>query len=347
MDYLTRLDKLYKEVTIPVIDVNDDNKLDMSDITKTYDIMYEYLEDSILRAFEGVKVKSTEAIKRDVLVRLDKMKKGAQKITIAKSISKLNNEKDIENFIKNSREFTKEEKKALIDGDIRFKASKDTKGLNSTNGVYTPKRKALHNKIANSFLMGKIKQKQPKVIFLAGVGGSGKSTALKAMGLNKKDYVIVDADAIKAKLPEFSKEPSMSRALLTHQESSDIVTKIIDEAIKQKLHLIVDGTMKNESKTKRIINSAKQHGYSTSMVATQLPTHKAMDRNIKRYEEDEVNPKELARFVPLPVIKKMGKEVNNSIHKMKKEFDNYAIYDTDVKKGENPILLEKGQRKRK
>ena len=74
------------------------------------------------------------------------------------------------------------------------------------------------------------------------------------------------------------------------------------------------------------------------MRATQLSTHKAMARSVNRFKTEK------ERHVPLAVINDMGIKVNKSIHKLKHEFDDYRVYDTDVPKGSKPILLEKGKK---
>jgi hypothetical protein len=58
----------------------------------------------------------------------------------------------------------------------------------------------------------------------------------------------VDSDAIKTKLPEhraFIEQDANSAANRLHEESSDVVVKLYERCLEQKVNIIVDGTMKD------------------------------------------------------------------------------------------------------
>ena len=302
-----------------------------SDIFRMYQEMSDYYQTCISNGFEQDRLVERAALKKSTLKVLD-------------VIENLHRESDIQKVIEaNKNILTEEEYRILKDANKRRKLGDDTKGANQKGGFYSKSRLSLHKKIISEFLAGVPSQRNPTVLFLAGVGGSGKSTTLKAMGINKHKYVIIDADKIKEKLPEFTKESSLQRAAVTHDESSDIAQKLTEAAVNKKVNLIIDGTMKNIQKAKIMLNKAKRKGYTTEMIGTQLPTHKAMERNIKRYIDEKDDMKK--RFVPLEVIKTMGKDVNKAILTLKPEFDKYTLYNTDVPEGEKPKVIEKSRKR--
>jgi predicted ABC-type ATPase len=326
---------------LPVFDMDNDGDIDFEDVVIAFKNMQDTWENNVYLGIKGNKEKEYFETFEAYLERTQLNKGELDYVQVNKDLH--NNMKIAEIDKKYKNLLTKDELKALKTYSIQYKKHKDSKGtFTNKKGIYTSERKKLHKKIVDKFLSLKTASKNPKVIFLAGVGGSGKSTLLKAKGYSKKDYVIVDADNIKTKLPEFNKYPSHSRAMMVHEESGDVAQEVLKYAILKKINLIVDGTMKNTATAKKTIRMAKKRGYTTELLATQLPTHKALERNNLRYLRGNEKDK---RLVPPAIVKSMGTAVNKSIHTLKKDFDKYEIYNTDVKIGDDPILIERSEKK--
>jgi len=196
------------------------------------------------------------------------------------------------------------------------------------NGEYTPERKKLHDEIIANFLQGVPSTKKPKAILVAGVPGSGKTSTLKELyNLNK--YAYINADDIKELIPEYKGY----NAPLIHHESTDIEKRLIKKAIKQNKSIMIDKTFKNMSKAKRILSSLKRKGYNIQMIATQLPTHKSIERAHSRFMKT-------GRYVPYEMIGEYAPQVNENIIKLKKVIPT-KIYNTDIPMGQRPIRIEK------
>ncbi|MBC1794987.1 zeta toxin family protein [Listeria booriae] len=135
----------------------------------------------------------------------------------------------------------------------------DTKSRFSSNGVYTTTRRQLHEDIARHFLSGAQSQGMIAII-LGGGSGAGKTSVITDI-IGTKGFVVVDSDAIKEHIPEYSKfmQQHISTASdLVHEESTDIAKNLLHTAIQSRLSLIYDGTFANHNKYKRLISQLQQ-----------------------------------------------------------------------------------------
>ena len=254
-------------------------------------------------------------------------------------------------------------------GTLQHYSQPDPK--NPKKVIFTPERKAIHDKISKivfafspkqidkfrnewkesgspglvvDYLMGKIptdsrkihQSKNPEVITLGGSPGSGKTTVIQNVipGIDDR-YVTINNDDIKTLLPEYD-EWGVAGPAVTHEEAGRLVNRLIKKAKQQRVNFIIDTTLGNKDKYSRILERAKGSGYRTRLLATQLPIDKAIDRATQRY----LHPRD-GRFVNPEVISKKGSESINSIHQLKSEFDDYMIFDTDVPLGNLPVRMER------
>ena len=323
--------------------MNNIYKMAHTNCIKKFEENDDYFYQKVLEGFGG-ETDDNNLVVKEYMEFLERKTNNKKHTDLDKILKKLHNPKEIEKFIKKNEKILSDEDEAYLRAE-ELKSSKTTKEMHSKNGKYSSARRTVHNMIIKRLLNKGAKEKEPVVIFMAGLGGSGKGSIkgpiLKGMGLSNK-IINVDPDEIKYMLPDYKKIKGVLRAAKTHEESSDIAKKVVTMAVNQKYNLIIDGTMKNMSRTKKILMEAKKKGYRTIMRATQLPTHKAMERNVARYKG--AKNKDDARLVPLEIIEKMGKDVNKSIHALKHTFDDYRVYDTDVPMGDKPILIEKGKK---
>jgi predicted ABC-type ATPase len=205
-------------------------------------------------------------------------------------------------------------------------------------GHYNKERAKLHKKILNEIFINE-KQAKPKnggkptFMVLGGRGGSGKSK-FNGMVYDPKKYIVLDADAIKERLPEYKGY----NAFEVHEESSDIMKKALKIAQKRGLNVVLDGTMKSFKSTQKKLQQFKEADYNIEMYYMHLPREKAAERAIGRFAGREKDFS--GRFVPLNVLLDM-KENEANFDRLKKYASKWAFYNNDVPEGAPPDLVDK------
>ncbi len=170
---------------------------------------------------------------------------------------------------------------------------------------FSPERRELHEKIIHEFL-GDLNEKKPtpgtrpKLVLTAGSPGAGKSTVLTALNkykiLDSNDYVYIDIDEIRAKLPEYSKwindlgkgansEVLEKASQLTQAEASYLCEEIHSRAIKMRKNIIRDGTLRNTLFFSNLISNANLEGYGTGIVHIRVSRETANARVEARANE--------------------------------------------------------------
>jgi predicted kinase len=220
---------------------------------------------------------------------------------------------------------------------------------------YTDEREKLHGRIMQEMLhpdklraamppMGE----KPTFMILGGRGGSGKSW-FKNNVYDPSKFVILDADEIKAKLPEFDGW----NAAEVHEESSDILEQMLTTCIKNGLNVVLDGTMKTAASALAKVFRMKSAGYRTEAHYMHLPKQEAAKRAIGRFknggqEGPNGEPPEpfTGRYVPVDVILKNTTN-EDSFDQVKGLVDKWSFRDSnDIKRGEPPIIISEGENKK-
>ena len=241
--------------------------------------------------------------------------------------------KEIAKEKKDYARIKKEHKKTKVIGDSQTKFTK--------NGKYTSKRIEIHNrlieKINNQNALPN-KGEKPKVIFIGGLSASGKSTAVAKL-IDRKEgvedhkayhkFVYINSDNFKTWLPEYNGY----NAGFLHEESSDIFEKAIKKYRKEGKQVIIDATLKNTKNANKKIKAFDKAGYETILYGTNIPGEKSIERATARFKRSK-------RYVPLKIIKKNAEPTSKSVLKLRHKTDKYAVFDTDVKKGEPVKLIE-------
>ena len=199
-----------------------------------------------------------------------------------------------------------------------------TKDLNSKNGEYTKERKELHKKIMNEFKKDLIciDNDNPIAILMGGSPASGKSTFLKkyAPYLLKEEILRVDADEVRAKLPEYKGY----NASQTHLETKDIVNTLLSDktiGIPCKYDVIYDGTMNSTKSYLPLIALLKKLGYKIFIVyIDKVPEEVIRKRALERYQKS-------GRFVPMEVIDDFFNKGKSALNELKEKSDGYMIVD--------------------
>ncbi len=207
------------------------------------------------------------------------------------------------------------------------------------NGDYTASRKKLHQRIINSFKdeLVCIQKKEPIAILMGGSPASGKSTFLRkyAPYLLKEEILKVDADEIRAMLPEYKGWNATS----THMETKDIVATLLSDrtiGIPCKYDIIYDGTMNNTKSYIPLMKLLKELGYKVFIVyMDKVPEEVVKKRALERYKKS-------GRFVPEAVIDDFFSRGKSALNELKSKADGYMIIDGSD--GNYNVLEQEGMR---
>jgi hypothetical protein len=146
-----------------------------------------------------------------------------------------------------------------------------------------------------------------RALYLAGGNASGKSTALYSKdnaGLLRPDStnVEINFDLIKERMPEFralAQAHDIYGTDATHFESADIANRLMDEATKRGLNIIVDASGNSSNNTfKNVIKRHHDMGYRTDVLMVDAPIDVAMRDNIGRAMKT-------GRYVPAPILRRV------------------------------------------
>ena len=201
-----------------------------------------------------------------------------------------------------------------------------TKSLyfNEVTGEYVPSRKKLHAEIINTFKKDVvcITEDQPIAIFMGGSPASGKSSFLRKYSpyLLKEEILKVDADEIRAMLPEYQGY----NAAQTHSETKDIVSTLLSNkniGIPCDFDLIYDGTMNSVKSYIPLMDILRKRGYKIFIVyMDKVPKDVIIKRALERYQKS-------GRFVPLEVIEDFFEKGRTAFDDLKKDVDGYMVID--------------------
>jgi predicted ABC-type ATPase len=201
-----------------------------------------------------------------------------------------------------------------------------TKDLNTSKstGNYYPERQKLHQRIMDSFKKDLIciQNNEPIAILMGGSPASGKSTFLRkyAPYLLKEEILKVDADEIRAKLPEYKGWNATS----THQETKDIVNTLLSDrtiGIPCKYDIIYDGTMNSTKSYLPLIALLKKLGYKIFIVyIDKVEEEVVKKRALERYKKS-------GRFVPMAVIDDFFTRGKSALNELKSKADGYMVVD--------------------
>lgn len=212
-----------------------------------------------------------------------------------------------------------------------------TKDMNlNANGKYKLARRKLHKKIIDEFKKNAvcITKGRPIAILMGGSPASGKSSFLKRYRpfLLKEEILKVDADEIRAKLPEYKGY----NATQTHQETKDIVTTLISDrniGVPCDFDLIYDGTMNNVRSYKPLIELLRTRNYKIFIVyMDKVPKEVIMQRMKERYLKT-------GRFVPAEVVDDFFQKGTSAFEELKPLVDGYLVIDGS---NQDYDIIEKG-----
>ena len=191
------------------------------------------------------------------------------------------------------------------------------------------------NKIYNNLTRNKTKQDKPRVIFLCGQPGAGKSRCGQLYTEQFNDDVVKsDVDEYREEHPHFdeivAKNP-YNWSVDTHEFASKMGYAIVEKLASEKYNVIVDGTLRSLQKTKELISMFKNNGYDNVEIAvTATKPDISKTQIILRYV-NALEKKTPARLVPFEVhndaIVSIPKNLN--VIENDNDVDSIKIYDRD------------------
>lgn len=205
----------------------------------------------------------------------------------------------------------------------------DSKHFNTKDGIYTAERKKVHAKILKKFLSQDKSSNDPDVYVFGGVAGSGKSTVLS--GFVPENALVINNDDIKQELAKYDPSPlkgyPLIHATYLHEESSDIESELLAEAIRQKKDIILDRTLASADKNKSLLKKMHNKGYRVTVLGTNLPPHLALMRVSTRFIRK-------GRYVPFEYVAAKGNQTNRSVLDVADEefVDSAKVFDTTKSK---------------
>lgn len=224
----------------------------------------------------------------------------------------------------------------------------------------------------------------PVAIVLAGPPGAGKSTSFNDVfarrdnavtaGMDRSDFVVIDADEIKARLLDAARadgsleaeiKPPVVRDLesrgevfssldlssLVHEESSMIAKMVRDDAISQRKHLVLDQVCSSMAKTAELVNRLDAAGCSVRVVEIHATREFSLESTFGRYV-DAAARGQVARRVPTEVVKsvfnadgtsKPRRAVEALLTAVPSKVSEYRRYDAR-ELAKPPVLVEVGVR---
>lgn len=221
--------------------------------------------------------------------------------------------------------------KSVIPTELRYKIG----------DKYTADREKEHKIILNEIFKNADNAKpkngeKPTFIMLGGRGGSGKSK-FNGLVYDKNNYIVLDADAIKEKLPEYTG----FNAFEVHEESSHILKEAIATAQELGLNVVLDGTMKSLNSSEKHLKGFKDAGYNIEMYYMHLPREISTQRALGRFmKTKDVREKgQIGRYVPLDVLLSM-KDNEKNFDNLKHYASKWAFYSNkDILPNEKPKLI--------
>ena len=203
-----------------------------------------------------------------------------------------------------------------------LKELKQTKEFYFKDGEYTKERQELHNKIIDAFFENAkclLPADTPIAIMTGGSPGSGKSTYINKniKWLTEKNLLHIDADEIRAKLPEYKGW----NATTTHYETKDILNKLLDKIGEPcDVDILFDGTMTSVKSYLKLLDKIKELGYKTFVIYMKIKKEDSLKRILKRYAHR-------GRFVPPTVVYEFFENEDSGFKQIKKMVDGYVVVD--------------------
>ena len=225
-----------------------------------------------------------------------------------------------------------------------------TKDLNTDeSGEYTEKRQKLHKVIKGKLRAGMrctTFHDKPIAILTGGVPGSGKTTFLRkyAPNLDKEKIFKIDADEIRAMLPEYRGWNSKA----THKETQDIYRSLLQDVSEGKpcrFDILWDGTMNKAENYLPLLGDLKRLNYDIYMIYLKVPWEVSRKRTLERYVKGSKGM-DYGRYVPVQVVDAANQAGTKAFEDIRNKADGFMVVDgvsgEIVEKGGRDLLADRG-----
>lgn len=162
--------------------------------------------------------------------------------------------------------------------------------MTETNKLDAERHEAIYTKkIADYYLPKSKPQAHPCAVITGGQPGSGKSgiTANAIERFKETGYVLVDADKLRPKHPEYErlmKEDDRLAANLTHADCGSWATRLMRDGAQGRRNLIIDQTSRDPDALARMTQSLRQAGYTVELHVMAVSAAVSEQRIHLRYE---------------------------------------------------------------
>ena len=183
-----------------------------------------------------------------------------------------------------------------------------------------------------------------QAFIIIGLPASGKSTISNEISDNFGCFIL-DSDFAKRKIPEY--HDLQFGASLVHEESSDIIfgeekqtgyKSLLEYISEYNVNCVIPKIGSNIKSILKLNEILKIHKYESHLILVELDRVKSTKRALNRFVETN-------RYVPLGLI--FDDYSNNpslTYYKLKSkyssEFKSFGILNSDVERGEKPIIVE-------
>lgn len=146
------------------------------------------------------------------------------------------------------------------------------------------------------------------------------------------EVLLFDADHIKHMLPEYRG----FNAFQVHEESSDLLKLVLDEARKSRVNVVLDGTLKSYEAVRKLVDAFVGTGYRFEAHYMHLPRQEAAKRAVARYLTKKNDGS--GRYVPVSIVLS---NIENELNFMRLfEFaDSWSFRDNNVARETPPRLI--------
>lgn len=220
-------------------------------------------------------------------------------------------------------------------------------------GRWTPEREAQQQEIIDFFLNQPGIKAEQKLVVMAGMPGSGKTTTINsaagqaAVGVNLDEYVTVNSDAVKEEMirrgmvPEYPGLAPEEAITLYQPESFQIATALMRQAAARGLNYVYDTTLRLAHQADHATGAARsaKRDYEATYVLVDVPPATAISRARSRYLSGD-------RYVPESFIAGLGLSGSKRQSAPAREFDTvkrnpgrWFVFDNA---GTEPVLAAQG-----
>lgn len=184
------------------------------------------------------------------------------------------------------RELTGISRKRMQEARGKWTSTKDLH-KNPLTGDYKPERRYYHHELVREKLAGLTPEANPQLIFLVGTPGTGKtSLRTEETGHTKftgdevkfSNFAVTDPDALRPDvMPGFDARLGQ-HVYETQEEVFDVSTAITDEALRRRLNIVSETTLRNTDWVLETIAAAK--GYQSKVILIHTPLEECFRRTI-------------------------------------------------------------------